>query len=131
MKPPNSSWLNRMCTDDPLLICKRFFGCSATLTFCCVSTLLGSSGSGNTLLNFLRSGFFYTLLSAPGNCIVTLLDFLLFCFIFFWFGEFFGFGLRGPELLGFLDGFTISFHEPTLSSGSESKRMCPKTHCIG
>ena len=93
MKPPNSSQLNRMCTDTPLSIHKRFFECQATLTSCCdsnVSTiLLISLGSGNNLLIFLRLGdFVFTLLGVVGNCIVTLLNFLFFWFIFFWVDNF-------------------------------------------
>lgn len=72
MAPPNSSWLNRMCTDAQMLIYKRFFGCLTTLTSHCGSivsaALLGSLDLGNTLLDFLRSeNFVFTLLDFVGN----------------------------------------------------------------
>ena len=52
-------------------------GILASRCGCIISTaFFGPSGSGNTLLNFLRSGdFVFILLGSAGNCIVTFLEF--------------------------------------------------------
>ena len=97
----------------------------------CVLSLLDFLGP--CVLSHLDSLFL--LLRCSGIYIVTLLDFLFFCHVSLLFVVFFtvcvGFDLRGSTLLGFLVDFTTSFHESTSSSGSVSKRTCPRTQYLG
>ena len=154
LSSPSSSLSNRMWKDAPLSMYSRFLGCLATLVIRCgvdlSPTLLNSWISDIVLigsldvcsfLSFIKSGvlslldYFFFLSRLTGICKVTLLDFLLFCRNFLMFVVFravcIGLNLRGSTLLGFLDGRTTSFHESTSSSGSVSKRICPKTQCLG
>ena len=150
---PSSSLLNRMCKDAPLSMYSLFLGCPATLVIRCgvdlLSTLLNSwisdivligSLGVYSLLSFISAGVLPLLgplpfLSrSPGSCMVTLLDFLLCCCNFLLLVVFravcIGFDLRGPTLLGFLDGCTTSFHGTISLSGSVSERTCPKTQFL-
>ena len=85
------------------------------------------------VLSLLVALFFLS--RSPGNYKVTLLDFLFLCRNFLLLVVFsavcIGFDLRGPTLLGFLDGRTTSFPGIISSSGSVSERTCPKTQFLG
>ena len=154
IKFPNSSLLNRMCKDALLLMYSRFLGCPATLVMHCgveLSTTLLNSWRSDivligllgacSLLGFIWPGVFslleplFLLSRSSCICILTFLDFLFLCCNFLLLIVFLavciGFDLRGPTLLGFLDGHTTSFHESTSSSGLVSESTCPKTQCLG
>ena len=151
---PISSLLNRMCKDAPLSMYSLFLVCPATLVIRCgvdlSSALLNSRILDivligllgvSALLCFVLFGVLsllvalYFLAQSPGNYKVTLLDFLFFCRNFLLLVVFsavcIGLDLRGPTLLGFLDGRTTSFHESTSLIGPVSKRAYPKTKCLG
>ena len=102
--------------------------------------LIGSLGVCS-FLSFISTGVspllgpLIFLSRSPGSCKVTLLYFLFFCRNFLLLVIFsavcIGFDLRGPTLLGFLDGHITSFPETILSSGSISERTCSKTQFLG